>query len=180
VTAAVGEPRRENRLLMLAGHYSWVLLVWLVVLTAAADAANREIGWLNLAASVTWAAWWVMMLLVDKCYHAPRLCERCIAATPLDPQASVDRWLRFLRMEHEPGRWLLVLLAAFGLALWGDSSFHHWLGDVTDFLLMAVLVTVYTAEYVHRRFYPWCPFCHWEDGGDHEDAPDVPAPTVSV
>jgi hypothetical protein len=164
---------------MLVGHYSWVLLVTLVALTAAADATNRGVGWLDLVTVIAWGTWWVSLLLVDKRYHAPRLCERCIAATPLDPQASVDRWLRFLRMEHETGRWFLVMAAVFGLDVWVDS-WHHWLGDVTDFMLMAVLATVYAAEYIHRRLYPWCPFCHWGDGGDHEAAPDVPAPTVSA
>lgn len=101
MTAAVGGPRRENRLLMLVGHYSWAFLVILVALTMAAVATNRDIRWLNLVTSVAWGTWWVTLLLADKRYHAPRLCERCIAATPLDPQASVDRWLRFLRLEHE-------------------------------------------------------------------------------
>jgi uncharacterized membrane protein len=180
VTTAADEPRRENRAVMLVGHYSWVCGAAVVVMTIAADVFGGRYRWLNFVGLAMWAIWWLALLGADKRYHNARLCERCITATPLDPQASVDRWRRFLRMEHETGRWLGVLVVVFGADVWVDSR-YSWLTTVADCLFLAVLALTYSAEYIHRRLYPWCPFCRWGDeGGDHEEAPDVPAPTVAA
>lgn len=172
-------PRRENRGLMFLGHYSWVFLVVLVVLDVANDATLAHWPVLSRLVGVAWVLWLFDLMIVDKSYHDARLCERCIAATPLNPEAAAERWDRCLQLEHSGFRMSLVLFTVVGLNLW-IQTYHDWIGYLTDALVLMSIVVVYGAEYAHRRLYPWCPYCHWRDGGDPEYVPEHdPDPGVS-
>lgn len=178
MTAATDEPRRSNRALMLTGHYSWVFLAVLVPVSLSSVFTGQHYWELNLAGALCMTLWFAALFVADKGYHDARLCERCIAATPLNPQASVDRWRRFLRLEHATGTQFGVFMVIFGLDIFLVWR-HSWLSNVSDVLVLVLLTLMYSGEYIHRRLYPWCPWCHWDDGGDVEVSPDVPAPTVS-
>jgi hypothetical protein len=42
-----------------------------------------------------------------------------------------------------------------------------------SFLEIAVMMHV---EITHRLLEPWCPYCDWGEGGDHEPAPEPTPP----
>ncbi|HEY3650450.1 MAG TPA: hypothetical protein VGL33_20980 [Streptosporangiaceae bacterium] len=47
-----------------------------------------------------------------------------------------------------------------------------------QYALDAVAVTILGAKYLidhqHRRLYPWCPYCRWDEDGGEEAVPPVP------
>ena len=166
---------------MWLGHYSTVLLLGAVAVSVADDAAGQPGGPLDWLTSAMWLAG-IAALMADVGRHQEHLCERCIAASPLDPQAAVTRWRRVLRLHHERR----AVIALFGgIIVWdfvSDSLFRHppaWVLAV-DALTMIILGASYVVTWQHRRLYPWCPFCRWGDGGAHEASPDVPSPATAL
>jgi hypothetical protein len=174
------EPRREHRLLKLIGHYGYLGLAVLVVTSVADNATAHHIRPLGWAASVSWGLWAAGMML-DARFHRSHLCERCVAETPLDWQRAVDRWDRALWLHHAAGWQVLVLLPLGGTYFWvmftqRPGPLIYVLGGV----LIVVIGIISGVDYKHRRLYPWCPYCHWGDGGDPEPSPEPePAPAVS-
>lgn len=177
MTVAEG-PRPDSRLLMWLGHYGIWVIIPLVALTLVNDAFRQAIGALDWIAGGAWVLF-IAAAVIDHGYHEERLCERCVAATPLDPQAAVQRWMTALRLHHSRWRlWGMAVLLGVILAVtlvFGKATWTYWLDAL--FALYVVLFTA--ADWEHRRLYPWCPFCHWDDGGAKEPSPDVPAPAVS-
>jgi hypothetical protein len=134
--------------------------------------------------------------------HDRSLCERCIALTPLDPERAVQNKARSLRRYHrllEPVPLVfsvraailqivarvvicLVMLAVLGWWLfWGLPNNAMAYVVVYAMVLFLGVLSPYLTE-IHRRLYPWCPFCKstgggWEDGGDPEPSP-TPVPTA--
>lgn len=164
---------------MWLGHYSTPALLAAVVASVADDAMGQPGGavqWITIAVWALWLAAW----LADGGVHQERLCERCIAASPLDPQAAVDRWRRVLRLHHERR----VMIAVLGAVVVWDvmaGRLHHppaWALAVSA-LTSVALGASYAVTWQHRRLYPWCPFCRWDEGGAEEVSPDVPAPAVT-
>jgi len=93
--------------LMRLGHHALWLTVPFMALVLAADLSGRP-GWLTWVTAGAQLAWFGA-ILTDAGYHAARLCERCMGATPLDPQAAVERWKPALRLEHRSGVLIAVL-----------------------------------------------------------------------
>lgn len=112
-------------------------------------------------------------------YHS--LCVRCMAKTPLDPEASVKRWKRALRVVH--WRYLLHFVVAGVLLLFAGSvikpgPWPTWANAVSSVIDFITLLA-FAAVTVHQRLQPWCPWCRWGRGGDEEISPEVPDPSVS-
>jgi hypothetical protein len=166
------EPRRENPYFMWGGHYAPRILAVTVIVAIASDLAGSP-GFMTWPVAVVFTAGTAAFIL-DKMYHEPRLCERCITASPLDPQAAVDRWRQALRWEH--GRRVKILLLLACVAWFFTAGFRGAhpgaLYGAIDAVALLVLASSYVAMYVHRRLYPWCPWCHWDDGGPRELVPD--------
>jgi hypothetical protein len=169
-----------ERAAMWLGHYSTVLLLAAVATSVADDATGQSQGALEWVTSAVWLAW-IAAFMTDVGRHQERLCERCIAASPLDPQAAVTRWRRVLRLHHAR-RAMLALLG--GIIAWDvvNGLFRHppaW-ALALDALTAVVLGASYVVTWQHRRLYPWCPFCRWDEGGEHEVSPDVPSPATAL
>jgi hypothetical protein len=190
MTTEAGEPRRDSRLMMLAGHYASLALLAAVTLIVANDATDQRYTALVWVTNIAFLAC-VAVMFASFGYHNARLCERCITATPLDPQAAVRRWDAALRFDHMKRLKLLAYIVLLGADIaagwhgwssggWGVGQHLHWWGDVADIVFVVFLGAIYGAEFRHRRLYPWCPYCHWGGGGDHEPKMvDVPDPAVS-
>lgn len=166
--------RSENRALMLIGHYAVYFLLAYAVIAVTTNVMG-EPDYMTWPVTV-FAVLWLGSFAVDFNYHESRLCERCIAATPLDPQAAVSRWKLLLRARHRRvfhvgvlGAILVCLVLRFTVA-----SGAHWYGYVLDTIVLVPVIAMTVADLVHRRLYPWCPWCHWDDGGDKEPSPDIP------
>jgi hypothetical protein len=178
--ATTQDPRPVNRLLMFAGHYAFLALAALVALVVADDAAGQRVPLLSLAADIALPVC-IVVMFVGFSYHNVRLCERCVTATPLDPQKAVTRWDAVLRFDHMRGWKFLAYFALFAANVAANvaANWRGW-GDVTDILFVVFIGALYGAEYGHRRLYPWCPYCpRWDGGGEHELSPDVPDPALS-
>lgn len=180
MTTEQDRPERPiNPRVMWLGHYSNYVLLAVLALGIAGAATGQNQGPLGDVAAAFGVVWIAAMLA--SFYHNARLCERCVAASPLDPQAEVDRWRLMLRWEHLP--WVQTV-SALGYGVWIAFLFHYhhvpWWYWIPGAVLVPLFVSVVIADRQHRRLYPWCPWCHWGGGGDEEVAPDVPAPTVSV
>lgn len=164
---------------MWLGHYSTLLMLAAVVATVADDATGQRQAAVGWAAAAAWACW-IAAFLADGGYHRERLCERCIAASPLDPQAAVDRWRSVLRLHH--ARAAMVITMGTVVA-WNFASVlirrPPWWVLALSALAYVVLGASYAVAWQHRRLYPWCPFCRWDEGGAHEVSPDVPAPAAT-
>jgi hypothetical protein len=173
--------------LMWAGHYCLWFAIPFIVLILADDGAGRPVG---LTGAVT-AGWFVFIaaIITDRNYHAPRLCERCMGAAPLDPQAAVERWRPALRADHNQ-RLMFTLLAANLIWIIGTQNLlvngiraaglpaHHdvWAYCLQDIPSLIIMVAYFIAVRIHRDLYPWCPWCHWGDGGGPEETAPVPDP----
>lgn len=176
MTLTGDRPRRRDSLLLWLGHYSlWFL--WAFIAVAVASTVSH---WGFLAGSAAVLTVILIVAMVAGAWHDLRLCERCIAATPLDPQAAVQRWRPVLRIYHHHRLRIATGLAAIA-AFTAFPFVRHapwWLYSlaITAFVIIGLLNTI---QHRHRMLYPWCPWCRWEGGGDEELVPDVPAPTVS-
>jgi hypothetical protein len=135
-------------------------------------------------------------LACDIFVHSSNLCERCIQAVPLNPQAAIDRdrmWLKFfhrfsshahlrIRATSVPvptGLLSLLLIGmavqlAIRLAFDPDKQMTTVVGLVT---VTIPLACAFWSGYRHNRLQPWCPLCRRDDGSEVE-APD-PDPSIS-
>lgn len=167
---------------MWAGHYSIRIMIPAVFLLVAFTVAGRpggDNGVLSWIVTAVWLAWYVTIMF-DFHYHEARLCERCIAATPLDPQKAVNRWDRLLRVYHSKKVLIgmtISVVAWFFTAPWVAG--HHWWGNAISLVALLVIAVILTTSHVHRRLYPWCPYCRWGGRGDAEVVPD-PDPAASA
>ncbi len=168
--------RGDNRALMWLGHHSAPIVVSWAAASVAYNATAQPsvLTWPDLAVNAVF----ITSILSDFGYHSDRLCERCIAATPLDPQAAVSRWKPALRLFHARRIVGFALIAT--IAWWFGSPWlyhvHHipWWVYAGNTVALLATAGYLLSSHIHRRLYPWCPWCHWDDGGDAEISPDLP------
>ena len=111
--------------------------------------------------------------------HDRQLCERCLAESPDDPGHHVATHRGRLRAFHvsTTGAGLVALLVATAVGITAARLVQPGWGDLV--LLLPLACTALTAA--HRRVEPWCPFCGWGHGDDHDEAaapPPDPRATV--
>lgn len=163
-------PGRSTRFGMMMGHYSKLMLLGTVALSGAA-AFSGQLAVVVLAVAA-WAAY-SLALRYERREHRESLCERCVAATPLDPQSAVTRWRPALAWFHSP--WYLVDYMVF-IAWWVAADLLEdrlaWVALAGDALAYGLLGWGGVASHQHRRLYPWCPHCDWRRGGEPEAVPE--------
>jgi hypothetical protein len=109
-------------------------------------------------------------------WHGKRLCERCAAKTPLDPQAKAARWRPALLAAHRMTPYLLIGVA---LSIWLNMLGEALWVRGANVALVVVFFLVWLSLHVHDRLRPWCPWCDWGKGGKEEVSPEVPDPALS-
>lgn len=173
-------PWREGPMMRL-GHCAMAVLPFIIASFIIRDLLGWPGGGVSFVFDVLTSAWaWTIWCEIT--VHSRHLCERCAAETPLDPQRSIDRWRPALFGFHR-GVLQGALVAVLAWAAVTTVVFHgpHWpyWACVADACLQAAIAVTLFGSYKHSRLQPWCPYCHWDDGGDAEVSPDVPAPAVS-
>ncbi|MCY7395068.1 MAG: hypothetical protein LH468_02765 [Nocardioides sp.] len=119
-------------------------------------------------------ATWVQMRRHDR-----SLCEYCVAAMPLNPSASAQRYARRLALVHQGSNrgavaaYLAVLLAA-NLALAVAPAALVRPALCLWVLAQSSLVYLVLSHVTHRRLQPWCARCG--GGGEGRDDIDSPGP----
>lgn len=167
---------------MRIGHNSWLIIVGIsaVFITDNLLGDPQHGSWLflhwlsNLALILFfWTLW------CDFRVHSRQLCEKCVAASPLDPQRSVQRWRPFLKLQHGPvmKRFIIAMVAWFAISLFITGN-PRWTYYVAVAVQLSVVFFVVIGHW-HSKLQPWCPWCHWDDGGDEEISPEVPDPAIS-
>ena len=166
----LSKDRPEHPKMMWLGHYKdWFTGLYALGMITAATVRDQAYT-VPLATAVIFI--WLVAWYSDGRIHKNNLCERCIAASPLDPQKQVDKWKPALWASHSP--WILTLPLIGVVAIFIKSSSYSlpWIALHVFGMILIFLTTI--PERAHRKLYPWCPYCHWGDGGDEEIVPDVP------
>lgn len=151
-------------------HWTPALYVTVAVLSLVRMQLDLN-TWLDLA--TFGAPLMVLFLFTDVVHqwHVYALCPVCARKVPLDPPVKIAEKRRRLRSLHwladrpkivKYAQWFMLALC---LVPWG-------VGRVAWIALMGVFATLVYLENVHRPLQPWCPQCHWDDGGDEEFVPD--------
>jgi hypothetical protein len=114
-------------------------------------------------------------------HHARVMCPRCAAAVPLDGARQAQDRAVTLRWTHRlcPGYSRLplpIVLALTAMVVVAMLPAVPLLVDAIVSVLGCAVTSVdaYLVR-VHDPLQPWCPHCHWDDGGDTDNA-DVPDP----
>jgi hypothetical protein len=106
--------------------------------------------------------------------HDRQLCEKCMAAMPLNAAAEAARLRRRFWVAHtgsEP-RFLVPYLAV----LIGSSFAFSTIGKIPWAIIQSSMIYLVLAQSTHRRLQPWCPWCSEGGGGSEvpEDDPVLP------
>jgi hypothetical protein len=107
-------------------------------------------------------------------FHHMRLCESCMALTPLDASVAGERYRRSFRAFHwaVDHRWSMVAVTALaGLPMLFPPSFIPAPLLPTGVILASLPLTWVARR--HSRLLPWCPFCRG-GGGRREVSPILP------
>jgi hypothetical protein len=129
----------------------------------------------------------VFLLLWTRRYHGLTLCPLCAIATPLNgPEKARDRaailqWAHRMYSRRYSLIYALIIVTYLGLFYFLLKVGR--LGPLSNLPLDLFFVTGFVEAYVmsvHRPLQPWCPQCHWDDGGDQEPSPDPVPPSGAV
>ncbi|MCY9784225.1 hypothetical protein KIK06_10000 [Nocardiopsis sp. EMB25] len=159
-----------TRLLHYAPH---LFYVFTVVAGTAVWLPPGEWMWALVALAVVTTAG----VVLDGVLHRGQLCERCAAKVPLDAGRLAERYERLFLAWHwmcdTLWRWPLILV----IVIAGTWPLPQAVAITVQLVL--TLAFVWTGDQ-HMRLRPWCPYCEWDDGGEHEESPveEPPAPTV--
>lgn len=175
-------PRREPRLTPLLAHWSPTLFGITAILALVSPWGTGPISWMIM---IAWGGVYLATMIADAKHAYRYLCPRCAASTPLDGPAEAQRRHRSLNLLHAIADrpWLAATIGLSALVtiiapapltlVFGPSPWYvlctavplAWWG-VQSFLTLR-----------HRPVQPWCPKCHWDDGGG-EEAPVAPEPVA--
>jgi hypothetical protein len=108
--------------------------------------------------------------------HNRRLCERCIAALPLDASTVAHRYAWRFRVAHLFENRVLAV-GYLGVVLGSSLLYTHPVGRYAWAAVQATLVYLLLVYMTHQRLQPWCPRCR--DGGEELAAPTAPSPVTS-
>ena len=168
---------RKGRMMMAAGHYLIVPTTAWAVYSIGYGFEGIPPGPADWAQEALFTAF-MACFYCDLRWHSMRLCERCAALTPIDPQTSVRRWRQALRSVHlvkDRKAALLAFVAITVAPALTHGAVSRWLYVVAA----AVVGSFWVATWRHGRLRPWCPWCNWGKGGDEEVSPEVPDPALS-
>jgi hypothetical protein len=103
--------------------------------------------------------------------HADEPCVRCARSLPSNGGDAAERRMRWLRLFHQTGPWLLVCACLSWVASWALAG--HAVAKVAVCAAALTLVVWAVLSRVHAPVRPWCPWCRDDDGDDaHTLTPD--------
>lgn len=115
--------------------------------------------------------------------HDRGLCERCMAAMPLNPSETAIRCRRRFVVTHlgsdrrALAAYLLALVVSNVLLLPGPGT-AQTVGRFGWAAVQVTLIYLVVCYTTHRRLQPWCPECQGRGPGDEERLSD-PTPSGS-
>lgn len=168
-TTSIPEPSRFSAWL---AHQSLPITAVTAALVIASNTIDNS--WLASASVIAMAAW--IASGAYRIQHDRRLCEQCMSAMPLDgPQRAQHRAGRLRACHAMQSR--TATLCRFAMLAGGILAAKPWSMVLMDVLFVAAAVDEFLLA-THRPLQPWCPQCHWGDGGGGDDEHvDDPVPT---
>jgi hypothetical protein len=119
---------------------------------------------------------WLTVTWLANGYHHQALCTICPEQVPLDIAEVARRRRPWLWIAHS-ALFSLASFTALGFLFWLDTRPDDWLsytGHAVFYLLLAI--EAYAMQQ-HRLLQPCCPWCDWDEGGEHEDVPEPTPPS---
>ncbi len=166
--------RRGPAALWMGHHGTPFTWAGIALLTAYTLSPTRPLA-LSIVTAVAVAGW--LAAAAASLYHQRRLCARCMAAMPLDPQAAVAQWRPVLWWWHRHPVNLALVAAALGWVCYnlqaGVPAGGARAALAASWILVAALGWIGRR---HGALQPWCPWCR-DDEGDGDPAPE-PDPTT--
>lgn len=160
--------RRTSRLADVVGHHASRVLMACIV--AAVVVGLRPLpGALSFTVPVALFGLVIASFLLMR-QHDRGLCERCMAAMPLDAPRQAERYRRRFWMAHtgsEP-RFLIPYL----IVLIGSNFATSPAGRIGWAVIQLTMVYLVLSQTTHRKLQPWCPWC--SDGGGGDEVKDTP------
>jgi len=156
----------------IVGHYApWLLaaLVGALIVLTLVPAASAYVPWPVPLILIPLAVFLGLSLLV----HNRHLCERCIAALPLDAATVASRYAVRFRVAHLFESRLFAACYVGTLAV-AAFLYGHPVGRFVWAAAEASLVYLLLVYVTHQRLQPWCPYCR--NGGEEQHAPTPPNP----
>jgi hypothetical protein len=177
-----GSPR--SRIAQWLAHRATWLLISAFVVSVGVDliAQGNSISWNILPALI------VLVVQAAQHNHGLVICPRCAHDMPLDPDAEAAKRKSTLAWAHRMYGRLYGRLTDIALVVFIALSWGLWVSGAApvvasigfDWLCLVTAVETYVLA-VHRSLRPWCPQCHWDGEGDHEQAPSpTPSPVGGV
>lgn len=158
------------RLAARCGHYGPELLC-ASVLAVIAYGLHPPQGAFALTAPVALVTFvlgsWVLMRR-----HDHGLCERCVAALPLNAAEVAARYRRRFWLAHHLGR--PRVLIPYLTVLIGSNFATTTAGRLGWAVIQTSMIYLIMSYSTHRRLQPWCPWCRGGDDGLH--SPSDPQP----
>lgn len=171
---------RFARIMTAFGHR----MIYLMAVTVTAHVCYDALGQPGMLTPPSTALTFLfdVSLYAEFRYHSRRLCGACMARTPADPQAAVNRWRKALWLVHHR-RAVVVCTILLIVGVLGENVMraHHaaWAASAVDAAVFLALGIWALAGWKHQPLMPWCPWCHWGDGGNSELFPEVPDPAAA-
>jgi len=188
---------KQPGILMAIGHYLDPVWPPAMVASGVASTLIPSGSALSWTFSAAYFAVFFGALACDLFVHMGNLCERCIRAIPLDPQAAIERDRMWLKLFHRtssqiwvhirsvrvpvPNKLLALMLLGTAVLTAIRLTFdpgEQALKFVALLTWTTPLASIFWATYRHNRLQPWCPFCPRDDGDDRVEAPE-PDPSIS-
>lgn len=104
--------------------------------------------------------------------HDNSLCEHCYSEMPLNPgELAETRYRPWLKREHwivDHSRLLLATGASFLLGCFLAAKYAPFLA-VQLFVLVGIAAANMLSRHniLHKKYYPWCPYCDHGHGGEY-------------
>lgn len=162
------------------------LLARMVLLASGHDYQEYRDSWLFSSGVNTLLLVFLVIELTTR-GHFSRVCVPCMASVPEDGGIRVQRrrWRWALRAHHviRDRRSIYVvmpvvaMLIGFNVAMGPASTTVLWVNTVANLVVYSVMSGV---TLIHRPLTMWCPWCRWDEGGDHEHVPDPVIPGTKV
>jgi hypothetical protein len=176
VSALLPNPGERRRLRLIAtrlAHWQPAVITLAIVVQIVQTVTGHTDDLIGVCINIPMITLVVFTFAADY-WHIYFMCERCAANTPLDGPGEAHRYRHLLWLVHRA----FPLFA--GIYIVGATIYFALHVSVLFYAIFAFFAIEAVAQLRHRVLQPWCPRCHWDDGGAEEQVPTTPVPTATA
>lgn len=144
--------------------------VWPILMIASFSSTFIKNYWIEFMVSLPISMAFVLIIFISN-VHSTSICPVCIETTPLDGNLEAAKKNYFLKIFHMNRIFLYIFIVYFiSDLIISDHKSLLYIGCTALATLALMLMCKITI--VHNILQPWCPYCHWDEGGDEEEVPN--------